>query len=315
MADPIVTMMNGGTKLLSMPADPIATLMNGVAKLLAMPIEELEKLLNDFNVFFKKLQFIPLIHSLIYFFLYFFIGLLITLIVRWFVGKLAERKISRHHSLLLRRITFYIGLTLSILFPLKATGLDVTAFLGAAGIVAGAVAFASQNWISNFLSGIFLEAEKPFVLGDYVNVNDMLGEVLAIDLLSVKIRTKDNVLVRIPNETLLKSQFRNVTRFPIRRFDIRFKVLFNEDLAKLNHVLLETAAKNPLCLQSPPPELTFLEFGDWGIQLMFSVWGKQSSYTTLQTTIQTDMQVALLKAGIELPSPTHVDVLLPNKKM
>lgn len=266
--------------------------------LTTIPMEQLNVQLDTIIKYFEKFEFLPLIHAMVYF----FIGLCITLVVRWFVGKLAERNISYHHSLLFRRIIFYLGLTLSLIYPLRASGVDVTAILGAAGLLGAAVAFASQTSISNFLSGVFLEAEKPFVIGDYVKVNDVIGEVLSIDLLSVKIRTKDNVLVRIPNESLLKSQFRNESRFPIRRFDIKLRVSFNEDLEKLKRIVLNAADKNPLCLKTPAPELSFVEFGEAAVIMQFSVWGKQSTYANLQTSIQMDIQAAFNSEKFILPT-------------
>lgn len=241
---------------------------------------------------------------------YMVIGIFITLYICRIVGRVSEKHISAHHSQLLRRLTFYLGLILSFVFPLKASGIDVTGLLSAAGIAAGiitaAVAFASQTSISNFLSGVFLIAEKPFEVGDYVTINGTHGEILSIDLLSVKMRTKDNIFVRIPNELLLKSQFDNVTRFPIRRVDIRLRIAFTEDLQRVKKVLFNVAKQNPLCLNSPVPELTFLEFGDASVTLQFSVWGKQNSYTSLQTNIQMEIQAAFQANEIKLPPATPI---------
>lgn len=269
-------------------------------------LPDITTLTHDMHEMFGDFEFSTILRVVIYIAL----GIIITLYVCRIVGKVSEKHISAHHSQLLRRITFYIGLIFSFMLPLKASGIDITALLGAAGIAAGiitaAIAFASQTSISNFLSGVFLIAEKPFVVGDYVSLNDTLGEVLSIDLLSVKIRTKDNILVRIPNEMLLKSQFRNVTRFPIRRFDIKLRVSFTEDLRKVKTILMETAKQNPHCLVSPVPELIFIEFGDSSILLQFSVWGKQISYSNLQTDIQMEIQAALVSHGIELPVAHNV---------
>lgn len=270
--------------------------------LFPLPMNEINKQMSGFIKYFENYEFMPLLRMVIYF----FIGLLITIVARWFVGKMTEKHISAHHSMLFRRITFYIGLTLSFIYPLKASGVDVTALLGAAGILTAGIVFAAQTSTSNFLSGVFLVAEKPFVLGDYIIVNNELGEVLSIDLLSIKIRTKDNTLVRIPNESLLKSQFRNVSRFPIRRVDVKLRFNFNENLNKVSKILLETAKKNPLCLTAPVPELSFLHFGDSGVEMQFSVWGKQSTFNTLQSDIQNDIQAALTEAKIEIPvNPAH----------
>jgi small-conductance mechanosensitive channel len=269
----------------------------------------------DFSLLFKN--FMDALKDFDFFFIlrlssYIVIGILLTLYMCRLVGKISSRHFSAHHSQLLRRITFYIGLVLAFVFPLRASGVNVTGLLEAAGIAAGivtaAVAFASQTSISNFLSGMFLIVEKPFEVGDFVRINDTLGEVLSIDLLSVKIRSKDNIFVRIPNESLLKSQFENLTRFPIRRCDIKLHMGFNEDLQKLKKILLEVSKQNPLCLVSPAPEFSFLEFGEAALQLQFSVWGKQASFTSLQTSIQMDIQTAFNKYDIRLPASPAIHI-------
>ena len=80
----------------------------------------------------------------------------------------------------------------------------------------GANVFASQTSVSNIISGIFLISEQPFQVGDLIKVGETKGVVLSIDLLSIKLRTFDNQLVRIPNENLIKNELSNITRFPIR---------------------------------------------------------------------------------------------------
>lgn len=263
---------------------------------------DFERLVSNLSEVVKNFNFI----TVLWIAAYMAIGITITFFLSRLVGSFSEKHISAHHSQLLRRITFYVGLIFSFILPFKATGIDVTGILGAAGILAGiftaAVAFASQTSISNFLSGMFLLAEKPFVVGDYVTVDDILGEVLSIDLLSVRIRTKDNTLVRIPNEVLMKSKFCNMTRFPIRRVDVKLRLKFSEDLDKVKNILIETTKKNPQCLVSPPPELTFLEFGDAGVLLQFSVWTTQENFNSLQTSIQMEIYAALIVHNIEIPT-------------
>ncbi len=245
---------------------------------------------------------------------YFLIGLLLTLIARWFVGKISENQFSAHHAMLFRRITFYLGITLSLIVPFKESGLDITALLGAAGIATAAIAFAAQTTISNFLSGVFLIAEKPFEIGDTIQLSDMMGEVLSIDLLSVKLRTKDNTLVRVPNETLLKAQFKNVSRFPIRRCDIKIRVSFDEDLAALKKILLDVADKNPLSLASPAPEVVFLEFGESAILIQLSAWVINRSFNDLLTNLQMEIQAAFQTHNIKLPETYNYSHSLNQKQ-
>ena len=113
-------------------------------------------------------------------------------------------------------------------------GVKLTALLGAAGIVGIAVGFASQTSVSNIISGLFLISEKPFAIGDVLKVGGTTGIIQSIDLLSIKIRTFDNLFVRIPNEKILSSEVTNITRFPIRRMDIVFQVDYGQDLARVH---------------------------------------------------------------------------------
>ncbi len=239
------------------------------------------------------------------------LGVMFTLYLRRKIGNASEKHLSAHHSQLVRRTVFYAGIALAIIIPLNVFGINVKGLVGAASVAAtiitAAFAFAAQTSISNFLSGVFLLAEKPFQVGDYIELNGRLGEVLSIDLLSVKMRTKSNILVRIPNELLLKSQFDNVSRFPIRRCDVQLKVAFEEDLEKVKKVLLETAAHNPLCLVSPPPELSVVRLNETAVSLQFAVWGTRNTFTSLETNIQLDIQNAFKQYNIQLPSvPTVV---------
>ena len=95
------------------------------------------------------------------------------------------------------------------------------------------------------------QSEQSFQVGDLIKIGDTQGLVLSIDLLSIKLRTFDNQLVRIPNEALIKDRVNNLTRFPLRRFDINLGVAYKEDVGHVNKVLSEIARKNTYCLDEP----------------------------------------------------------------
>src|SRR5690606_3033117 len=127
-------------------------------------------------------------------------------------------------------------------------GFSLSVLLGAAGVLSVALGFASQTSASNLISGLFLIGEQPFQLGDTIKVGNTTGEVLSIDLLSVKLRTFDNLYVRIPNESLIKSEMTNLTRFPIRRFDLLIGVAYKENISQVRQIMQNVADNNPLCM-------------------------------------------------------------------
>lgn len=230
-------------------------------------------------------------------------GLVISLLVSKTLARFTENKFGRHEAALVRRGSFYIVLTLFVIMVFRELGFSLAVVLGAAGILTVAIGFASQTSASNIISGLFLIGEKPFRIGDTIQVGDTMGEVLSIDLLSVKLRTFDNVLVRLPNEQLIKSEVATLTKFPIRRLNLDLGVAYKEELAKVREILFDVAAKNPLALDAPEPIYRFLGFGDSSLEIRFCIWVETGEFWNLRSSIREEIKIALDAAGIEIPFP------------
>ncbi|MGA9853375.1 MAG: mechanosensitive ion channel family protein [Gammaproteobacteria bacterium] len=232
------------------------------------------------------------------------VGFLTAQVCARLVGRVAVRRMDRHRGVLARRLVFYSLLVLAILLGLRQVSHDISnIFLGAAGILTVAVGFASQTSASNLISGLFLIGEKSFTIGETIRVGETTGEVLSIDLLSVKLRTFDNLLVRMPNETLVKSEITNLSRFPIRRIDLQISVGEKEDIARVRDVLMEVADSNPTALIEPRPEVRFSAFGDSSFNLQFCVWTKRENYLITRNSMAEEIIRAFRRHDIELPYP------------
>lgn len=218
--------------------------------------------------------------------------------VRFFNGRL-----DAHRSMILRRLVFYLVLGLAVATALNELGFKLGVLLGAAGILSVAIGFASQTSASNLISGLFLVGERPFGIGDAIQVGGTTGEVLSIDLLSVKLRTFDNLFVRIPNETLIKSEVVNLSRFPIRRVDLLIAIARKEDIGRVRELLFAVAEANPLCLEEPKPLFIVAGFGASSIDLQFSVWAKRENFLELKNGMYEEIKRAFDAHGIEIPFP------------
>lgn len=221
-------------------------------------------------------------------------------------GRAARRYTAAQETMLAQRVVFYGVMALSVVTALQQMGFNLGVLLGAAGILTVAVGFASQTSASNLISGLFLIGERAFVVGDTIKVGDTTGEVLSIDLLSVKLRTPDNLFVRVPNETMIKAEITNLTRFPVRRLDLLLGVNYKEDMSKVERVLREVAERNPLCLAEPEPLFIFTGFGDSAMNLQFSVWAVRENFLALRNTIQHEIKQAFDTSGIDIPYPQRV---------
>jgi small-conductance mechanosensitive channel len=163
------------------------------------------------------------------------------------------QRFSHHSCVLLGRVIFYSGVMLIVVAILHELGFNITALLGVAGVFGFAVGFASQTSISNIISGFFLVLERPFSMGDIIKSGDIVGVVESINLLSLNVRTLDNKLVRLPNETVLKNSLVNITYYPIKRMDFVLSVPYTADAQHVIAQVFDTIKSNKLFLQEPAP--------------------------------------------------------------
>jgi small-conductance mechanosensitive channel len=231
------------------------------------------------------------------------VGFLAIRLISLLVGRITRRKLSPQTSMLIKKAVNYTGYFFVLVAVLQQLGLKLTALLGAAGVVGIAVGFASQTSMSNLISGIFLISEKPFKVGDVIRIGDTVGIVLSIDLLSVKVRKFDNQFVRIPNQQIIGTQLTTITRFPIRRMDIKLGVAYREDLKRVQEVLMDLARKNPFCLDEPEPLIVFTDFGDSAIEILYALWFEGSDYLKLKNSIMIGIKETFDREGIEIPFP------------
>ncbi len=234
------------------------------------------------------------------------IGFVLSRLTARLVGRLAGRALPRHQVMLLRRGVHYTLVVLIFLWFLRELGFDLTVLLGAAGILTVAFGFASQTSASNLVSGLFLLAEQSFVPGDVITIGETTGEVLSVDLLSVKIRTFDNLFVRVPNEAVLKAQVINRSRFPIRRVDLPLAIQQSEDIGRVRKILTDLAADHELVFEEPKPELFFEGFREDLIHLRFAVWTERGNFITVRNQLGERMRERLVAEGVELPHPLRL---------
>jgi small-conductance mechanosensitive channel len=229
--------------------------------------------------------------------------LVISRILQVVIGRTLKKNMPEPRTKMIRKGIRYSAYVIIITTLLKAFGVDLSALLGAAGIAGIAIGFAAQTSISNLISGLFLISEKPFEPGNSIQVGDITGVVLSVDLLSVKIQTFDNRFVRIPNETIIKTNVINISRFPIRRLDVMISVSYKSNLARVRELLAEVAAKNTNVLDNPAPLILMDKFDASGINILFGVWFESSNLMETKNSIISDIHSRFSSEGIEIPYP------------
>ncbi len=235
------------------------------------------------------------------------IGIPLLRLLRRLIRRLVTNKLSPQSEQLITRTVYYLGILVLLITLLNEFGFKLSAILGAAGVFGIAIGFASQTSFSNIISGIFLISERPFVVGDLVQIGQTIGKIVSIDLLSIKLNTPDNKFVRVPNETMIKTEVINLTRHNERRVNLAISVSYNDDLEQVIGILKEIANEEPLALKEPEPLAELESFGNDGINVIYGVWGKTDDFFALRTSLMVRVKKSFDNARISIPYP-HIAI-------
>ncbi|HTY09036.1 MAG TPA: mechanosensitive ion channel family protein [Candidatus Edwardsbacteria bacterium] len=220
--------------------------------------------------------------------------------------KAALRRSDHHSAMLIGKVVYYACAVLVVVLVLDIFNVRLTAILAAAGIMSVALGFAAQTSVSNIVSGLFLLIDRPFELDDVIDLGGTVGTVTAIDLLSTKLRTFDNLYVRVPNETLVKSTLVNLTRYKTRRLKLSFAVDPRADVAAVKQLLLDEARGYQHVLADPGPFVVVAGFGESGAALDLFCWVKGEAYLQSLSDLNERARAALAKRGIAIACPRRM---------
>lgn len=217
------------------------------------------------------------------------------------IRKIPEKKLPAHRSVIILKFVKYIYYAILMMFILSLFGIKLSAIWGAAGVAGIAVAFAAQTSVSNIISGVFVIAEKTLKIGDLINVAGETGIVDTIGLLSVKVHTLDNQMIRIPNSTIINSTLRNTSFFDKRRLDVKVSVSYDTDMETALNVLAKAPKYCKDTLKDPVPLVWFDGFGDSGINMTLAVWFKKENFLAAKNETFIAIKRVYDEAGIEIP--------------
>jgi small-conductance mechanosensitive channel len=229
------------------------------------------------------------------------LGQFIVRLFQMLLMKIGDRFPAQKKNYGFHKVAIYGLNILVLLLFLKVIHVDIKYILGAASVLTLAIGFAARTSISNLISGFFLIFEKPFYVGDLIEINDVKGEVLSLDLLCVRLRTLDNLMVRIPNEVVVGAAVRNHTYFPIRRFDLKLVFSHKESLTNIHKLLVKVAEGNELALNEPEPFFEVVDFKESYIEVAFKVWASRENYFEFKSNFPKAVHRAIKNSGIDQP--------------
>lgn len=187
--------------------------------------------------------------------------------------------------------------------------INVTPLLASAGIVTAAVALASKDTLANFFGGVSIFVDRPYRLGDYVNLSTgERGEVVNIGVRSTRILTRDDVLITVPNAVMANSTIINESgQVPRYRVRADVGVSYEADPEKVEEVLMSALEGLHEILPSPKPRVRFRRFGDSALEFQLLAWVRDpGDRGRMLHEINKNIYKKLGQAGIEIPFPQRV---------
>lgn len=223
---------------------------------------------------------------------------------------------GNEHSLVQPRTqpVFDIFSKLSILAAAAYCGLliwnvNVGAWLASAGIAGLALGFAAKDTLANLFAGIFIVADSPYKVSDFIVLDDGLrGRVTAIGFRSTRMLTLDDVEITIPNGILGNSRIVNESGGPYQkaRVAITVEAAYGSDIDQVREALLSCVKGAPHVAEHPKPQVRFSEFGASGLVHQLLVWIERPFYRELVVDeLNRRAYKAFATEGIEIPYSKH----------
>ncbi len=206
---------------------------------------------------------------------------------------------------LFRNLLSVVVIAAGVYILFSIWGIDMTAWMASAGILGIAVGFAAKDTLANLFSGVFILADMPYKLGDYVVLDSgERGAVTHIGIRSTRMLTRDDIEMTIPNSIMGNSKIVNQSGGPYEKFRIRIPVgvAYGSDIDQVRGILMEIAKENDEVVRYPEARVRFRALGASSLDFQLLVWVRQPALRGRVTdALLTAIYKRFNQEGVEIP--------------
>ncbi|WP_306057397.1 mechanosensitive ion channel family protein [Natronococcus wangiae] len=246
----------------------------------------------------------------------------VAFVVVWTVGRLIvvplanrafdRRELDAHaRNPLLMLTKFAVGfVAVAAAFGFAGFENFLVSLAGIAAAGALAVGLAMQNVISNFVAGIFIYADRPFRIGDWIEWDggDYAGIVEDISLRVTRVRTFDNELLTVPNSELTGGVVKNPVDGDKLRLKFVFGIGYDDDIQQATDIIVEEVERHPDIMEEPGPSVRLTELNDSDVGLQSRIWiadPSRADFVRIRGEYVTSVKRRFDEAGIDIPYPVR----------
>ena len=224
-------------------------------------------------------------------------------IIKRMILKLSKR--SRKFTFIKAQLVWKIAAALiwdiAIVSVLGIFGIDLTPVLAGLGITGVVLGFALQESISSLFSGVMIAINAPFRVGDWVDIGDISGTVVSMDLMCVTLSSGDNKKITMNNKNVWGNTIVNYSYIDKRRLDMSVTVRYTDDLEKAKSTIRELVTSYPEVLRDPAPLVEIGSYNDSSISIYVRPWVMPSDYWPVYWRFNADILKTLNANGIDMP--------------
>ena len=223
---------------------------------------------------------------------------------------LEKRKAAPEVILLLEQVVYWSILSLGVIVALQRLGVNPTALFAGLGALGFTIGFALQDVGKNLIAGILLLIQRPFQIGDVIEVVGFTGAIKTITLRATEMTALDGRQVWIPNGDIYINPITNFTQPVRRRIEITLGVTKNSNLEAVRQAALAIVPSLPGLLTDPAPAVFFQLLGSNTVDMVLYFWidTAKTDPATAKDAGLVALKTAFDKAGIEIPYPTQMQI-------
>lgn len=269
---------------------------------------DINKIINF--VIIKTDRFTLSVASLLVIFAIIIITLVVVKSIGFIIKKYARRKNVEEgsaHSVYL--IAKYFLWVIALVLMLEATGMNVSILLASAAALLVGIGLGLQQLFNDVASGIVILIEQNIKIKDVVEVESQTGTTVGVvvktGIRTSKIRTRDNIIIDIPNSLLVNNKMINWSQMEkTTRFHVNIGVAYGSDIHLVKQVLLDCAKDKKEVLKKPLPFVRFIDFGNSSLDFQLYFWTNNSfGVEHIKSELRFEIYDALEKNNIRIPFP------------
>lgn len=215
-------------------------------------------------------------------------------------------KISGDHLQVVLKAVRYGTLVVALVAVLPLVGVNLSGLMVAGGLAGVIIGFASQNIVSNFISGLFIMFERPIKIGQSVNIEGTIGMVEDIRIMSTVVRTFEGLYVRIPNVKVFSGTLINYVANVARRFEYSIGIRYSDDATHAIDIMRGVIDAEPMALKDPEPQVFVDSLGDNSVNISVRIWAPATQWWELKMRLLNELKLAIEAEGIQIPFPQRV---------